>query len=109
MKSGIFSRAGNPFIEMEACYTNFIKKAAKKCRMNGKKDTYISLFKVNGARILDEPITLKGKAKRWTLGNYLLLLKKAPSNVKLGIGYLPISKVHELLSWGGGDFILRLS
>ena len=37
--------------------------------------------------MLDESVTVKGKLKPWTLGNYLLLMKKSPSNVKLGVGY----------------------
>ena len=45
-----------------------------------------TLFKMNGARILNEDIEVSGKIRHWTVGNYLQLLKKAPSNVKLGVG-----------------------
>ena len=88
---GTFSRTKQPFIEMEANksdnYTTFAKKAAVKCRLSDEKGKILSLFKLNGARVLDEKVTVKGNQKPWTLGNYLLLMKKSPSNVKLGVGY----------------------
>lgn len=37
--------------------------------------------------MLDQPITIKGKTKQWTLGNYLLLMKKGASSVKMGVAY----------------------
>ena len=46
----------------------------------------LSLFKLNGARILDEEITVGGKTKPWTMDNYILLMKKSPNNIKLGVG-----------------------
>ena len=52
-----------------------------------EKGKVLSLFKMNGARLLDENVTVKGNQKPWTLGNYLLLMRKSPSNVKLGVGY----------------------
>ena len=45
----------------------------------------LSLFKMNGARVLNEPVLVCGKHKPWTLGNYLLMLRKGASKVKLGI------------------------
>ena len=91
-RSGVFTRAKAPFVEMEAyrsdSYSTFVKRAAHKCHLTGKKNKFLSLFKLNGARVLDEDVTIKGKAKPWTLGNYLLLMKKSPNNVKMGIGYI---------------------
>ena len=90
-RPGVFVRAKQPFVEMEANksdnYTTFAKKAAIKCRLSEEKGKLLSLFKLNGARVLDESVTMKEKLKPWTLGNYLLLMKKSPSNVKLGVGY----------------------
>ncbi len=95
MKSGVFTRAKSPFVEMEAyrsdSYSTFVKRAVSKCHIRGKKNHILSLFKTNGARVLDEQVTIKGKSKPWTLGNYLLLMKKSPNSVKMGVGYLEMS------------------
>ena len=45
--------------------------------------------------MLDQPVTMKGKAKPWTLGNYLLLMKKGASSVKMGVAYT-VNKVNVL-------------
>ena len=90
-RPGVFARVKQPFVEMEALksdkYTTFAQKAAIKCRLSEEKGKVLSLFKLNGARVLDESVTVKGMLKPWTLGNYLLLMKKSPSSVKLGVGY----------------------
>ena len=41
-----------------------------------------------GAVIQNEDITIHGEQRDWTLGNYLALLKKSPSAVKIGVGYI---------------------
>ena len=70
-------------------YLTLAQKAALKCEMPCRRGKLLSLFKSNGARILNEDITIKGKKKPWSLGRYLQLLKKAPHNTKIGIGYVP--------------------
>ena len=92
-KSGVFSRAHYPYVEIEAyksdTYSKFVKRAALKCRLeSNRKDKELSLFKINGARVLDCDVSVKSKPRPWTLGNYLGLLKKSPTAVKLGVGYL---------------------
>ena len=91
-KPGVFTRSKKPFVEMEAqrsdSCTKFAKRATQKCHLRYKEKAVLSLFKVNGARVLNENITVKGNSKPWTLGNYLLLMKKSPSSVKMGIGYV---------------------
>ena len=91
-RRGVFGRAKCPFVEMEArksdSYSMFARRAALKCRMSEQAGKVLSLFKLNGARVLDECMTIKGKLKPWTLGNYLLLMKKSPSTVKLGVGFI---------------------
>ena len=92
---GIFSRSRSPYIEMEArrsdSYQAFASKAAKKCRLATEPDKELCLFKLNGARILDEPITVRCRNRNytrpWTLGNYFLLMKKSPSLCKIGVAY----------------------
>lgn len=115
-KSGIFTRASRPFVEIEAfrndSYRDFVKRAAQRTQTIINKT--LALFKLNGARVLDKEVTVKGKIKPWTLGNYLLLLKKSPYNIKMGVGYImdaqsstdsdsqDSSKVHnyvQLFSW----------
>ena len=87
-------RGKTPFVEIQAKktddYCTFVRKAAKKCRLVEQEGQVLSLFKLNGARVLNENVTIKGKLKPWTLGNYLLLMKKSPSNVKLGVGYFTL-------------------
>ena len=51
----------------------------------------IALFKMNGARISNEFITLDKKEKPWTVGNYLWMLKKSQHSVKIGVGYVSSS------------------
>ena len=87
-RAGVFIRSGAPLLEIEArknqSYDEFVKKAANKlklCDQGGK----LFLVKMNGARVLNEPLLVNGKRKPWTLGNYLLMLRKGASKVKLGI------------------------
>ena len=89
-KYGVYSRGKSSYVEVEAfrndTYEVFVSKAARKCKLRHEKHKLLSLFKLNGARILNEDLNVNGKIKSWTLGNYLTLLKKSPSNVKLGVG-----------------------
>ena len=41
-----------------------------------------------GAIIQDGNITTNGISRPWTLGNYLLLLRKNPASVKIGVAYV---------------------
>ena len=83
-------RSRSPYIEMEAkrsdSYLVFARKAAKTCRLADEP----GLVQLNGARILDESITVRGRStstvQPWTLGNYLLLMK-SPSLCKIGVAY----------------------
>ena len=93
-KPGVFVRAQSPYVEIEdsRCdtYQAFVNKAPIKCKLGYKKRKVCSLFKLNGAQVLSEDININGKVKPWTLGRYLLLMKKSPSNVKLGIGHISV-------------------
>lgn len=98
-RPGVYGRAKSPLVEVEAyrtdSYKAFVDKAARKCHLVPRKNKVISLFKLNGARVLDEPITVKNKVKQWTLGNYLLLMRKSPNSVKMGIGYVVDSNMSS--------------
>lgn len=72
---GAFSRCRSPYIQIEACRSDSYRVFAEKAAQNKE----LLPLKLNGAMILDEPITVKGKSRPWTLGNYLLLMKKAPN------------------------------
>ena len=71
-RQGVYSKAKSPYIEMSVrrsdCYKAVTKKAAKKCHLVYRGSNSLSLFKLNGARILDEEITVGGKTKLWTMG-----------------------------------------
>ena len=88
-------RSKNAIVEMKAyrsdSYASFVKRAADKLNLRIEKNKILSLFKLNGARVLDEDIVVKCRQKPWTLGNYLLLMKKSPATTKMGIGYLACS------------------
>ncbi len=75
---GKFQRNGAVPVEVEACrndtYKCLLARAMKKLTMIHTRE--ISFFKSNGTRILDEPLTVNGKKKGWTLGNYLQLIKR---------------------------------
>lgn len=102
VKSGVYSRAkSTPYIEIKAQksddYDTFCKKAAKACKLKGKGYKELCLFKMNGAQILNEPIgTSTGKQKKWTIGTYLVAIKRAPANVKIGIGYMKSQSKEEV-------------
>lgn len=105
-KPGVYSRAkGTSFIEITARktddYTTFCKKAAKACKLVGKGSRELCLFKMNGAQIPDVPMktATTGKQKGWTLGTYLSAIKKAPTNVKIGIGYIKPHAYEEEVTW----------
>ena len=92
-KGGTFRRASNHF-EMEAMkdddYNAFAQRAAEACSISTKKGMVLTLFKMNGAVIRDVPMMLKGyrKEKSWTIGNYLQLMRKSASQVKIGVGLM---------------------
>ena len=67
-------------------YNTFAAKAARALDLNVEPTSVLKLFKVSGgALIQNDNITLKGVSRKWTLGNYLSLLKKSPSSIKIGI------------------------
>lgn len=79
-------KPGSP-IEIEAHrdggYEQFCALAAMKLRLKAGRHT---LYKCSGARISHTPLTIKGEKREWTLNNYLLLLKKSPNTVTIGVG-----------------------
>ena len=94
-EGGSGATSTSPYIEMEArrsdSYQAFALKAAKKCQFATEPDKELCLLKLNGARILDEPITVRchnrDYTRPWTLGNHFLLMKKAPSLCRIGVAY----------------------
>lgn len=47
----------------------------------------LSLFRSNGARIVNEKLVVRGAEKPWRLGTYLHFLHVSPEVLRLGIGY----------------------
>ena len=94
-RSGTFRRkAKAKFIEIEArrsdTYEEFARRAALALYITVPPNSgKLTLFKAsNGAAILCKDVNIKGKTKHWTLGNYLLLLKKSASCTKIGCGVM---------------------
>jgi len=77
-------------------YEQFVKRAAQKYNLKAVSGKEISLFKMNGARILNETIAVDKNEKPWTLGNYLRMLKKSAATVKIGVGYVKTAVVIDL-------------
>ena len=46
-----------------------------------------ALYRPNTAHIPNADLTVNLQKRKWTLGNYLLVLKKSPSQIKFGVGF----------------------
>ena len=92
-KGGIFRRDSNYF-EIEALkdddYDAFVQRAGEACMVSVKEGKVLTLFKMNGAVIRDVPMLLKGyrSERPWTIGNYLLLMKRSATQAKIGVGLM---------------------
>ena len=93
-KEGLFSRGKHPLIEIKAnkndSYQTFVNKAARKCGMQAQSGKTLHLFKLSGARILNEQVSVNGKNRPWTVGNYLAMLRKGAASVKMGVGSIAV-------------------
>ena len=77
-------------------YVSLLKNASRALNIQSSSDLdeqstqsdSLSLFKRNGTVIPNRSLIIKGQKRPWTVGNYLLAVKKAPSQVKLSIGYV---------------------
>ena len=98
---GVYSRSQSPYMAKRSdSYLVFARKPAQICRLAAEPGLDLCLFKLNGARILNEPITVRGRStstvRPWTLGNYLLLMKKSPALCKIGVAYaLPLHSTSD--------------
>ena len=70
-------------------YDNLAIKAASALKLRSLPHSSLRLFKVSGgAIILNEDVVVNKIPRAWTLGNYLALIKKSPSSVKIGVAYV---------------------
>ena len=70
-------------------YSEFAEKAVLALELEQPALVSSSLFKTSGgALIANDDIIINGQTRAWTIGNYLTLLKKSPSNVQIGVGYV---------------------
>ena len=89
---GLFGRSSQ-FIEVSACradtYKELLDKAAQVCNLHTEtNEKELMLFKPgSGCIIPNASLTIRDEQREWTLGNYLAIVKKKPSQVKLGVGY----------------------
>ncbi len=101
-RSGFRQKSSSTVIEMNKAkrsddYATFAAKEASALSLKPKPKTVLQIFKVSGGAVIQkEDIPFKGKQQKWTQGNYLSLLNKSPSAVKIGVGYL--DDVHAHLS-----------
>ena len=98
-KEGLFTRGKHPLIELKAkksdSYQAFVAKAARKCGLQVQHGKSLYLFKSSGARILNEQLSVNGKNRPWTVGNYLAMLRKGAASVRMGVGCAAISERGE--------------
>ena len=99
-KKGSYTRC-SPYAEVEAersdCYSEVVRRAAEQFDLSPRKGKILSLFRPNGAAVMDKELQVRGKKVPWTLGNYMLATKRSPAQTKLGIGYLPVTAFHPSL------------
>ena len=84
-RAGAFVKGRSPLIEIKAkrtdSYDKFANRITKALQLPCQEGKSLALFKTNGARILNSH-------KPWSLGNYLLMLKKGASNIKIGVAFV---------------------
>ena len=78
-------------IEIEASrddlYDTILSRATEALHIEPERRK-IYLYKPSTACIPNMDLTVKSVKKKWTLGNYLLAVKKVPSQIKFGVGYV---------------------
>ena len=93
-RSGFRQKSKSTVLEMNQAkrsddYATFAVKAASALSLEIPPKSVLRIFKVSGGAVIqNEDITIHGEQRNWTLGNYLALLKKSPSAVKIGVGYI---------------------
>jgi len=91
-RRGVFHRCGSVPVEIEAdksdSYTTLLGRSLEKLHIKRKENSVSAFFKLNGVRILDEELSLGGRMKQWTLGHYLQAIKRPPSRLMLGVGWI---------------------
>ena len=89
-RSGTYSRDGVS-IEVVAdrydTYDKLLERGCKDLQIDKRRST-LSLFTLAGAVILCEE---RNDESHWSLGEYLKMVRKGPSELKLGIGQKPVS------------------
>ena len=99
-KGGLFTRGKSSLVEIKAnksdSYEAFVNKAAKKYQLQIHPRKTLHLFKINGARILNESVLVNGKSRPWTVGNYLSMLRKGAGSVKIGVGSTSVPDCNDL-------------
>ncbi len=75
----------------KASYSELARQASSGTNLPSQRGN-LALFKVGGAVISHDNIPYGKGSRPWTIGNYLqLLVKKSPSGVKIGVGYIASS------------------
>lgn len=105
-KSGFRQRSKSGVIEMNQAlrsddYVTFAVKAATALGLERPPKSVLRLFKVSGGAVIqNNDITICGVSCKWTLGNYLTLLKKSPGSVKVGVAYVTVDEISTSESEG---------
>ena len=80
---------GSQLLEIAASrddeYDRLLCRATKALGMKTEGKRF-GLFKPNTAKVPNAKLSVKSCERKWTLGNYLLAVKKAPSQIKFGVG-----------------------
>ena len=98
-KKGIgYSKSGE-FVEVQVsrtdCYDDVTRKAKEVVGLNGYEGEELALFRSDGTLIPNKEINNQA----WTVGNYFRSIRKAASQVKLGVGFKKVMSFHCALNF----------
>ena len=88
-KKNLHKKSGGYFEVMANCsdsYETLVNRLKLKFPSVSTKQK-LSLFRSNGARIVNEKLVVRNTEKPWRLGTYLHFLHVSPEVLRLGIGY----------------------
>lgn len=77
-------------------YYTFAEKAAAALNLKPLPCSSLCLFKPKGVlKISSDDLVINDIPRPWTLGKYLLLIKKGPSNILVGVAYVIDDSSHS--------------
>ena len=77
-------------------YDSLAEQAAAALNLKPLPCSSLCLFKPKGGvKVSCDDLVLNQVSRHWTLGNYLLLLKKSPSSIQIGVAHVIYDSVES--------------